>query len=1043
MRKTILAFAPLLLAAACNRPTVPRSTSETLPAATGANGADIGARKSIANDTRFLDDAAKRVVEAIAQQEATKDVTCWTSFRQLDSFISSGEYSNFAVLAKITAVKGLVRAAGERASREGLGDAVTAADLRASATLDATLGSSGGSPSPERQHALAAFATDLGMRAYKDYRTTSEHWRVVLAVLQDEIDAGVTNLRPLSADGLVELAEVTTRLSLRMLERAGTLAREERSPMIEGAHVKRAHDEIAKELGLLNSPPPAKPLALADVTERIAPLTRALIEAKIHALQTFNQDSRDLVTDLNRITKTRVLPDALDVWMKDLQSFAHFVAGGYEPMQADNFLADGHFAPSKMQPLPYVDAARAESATLQLFPHVILADGDVKLHFEPNPGAPADHPRKAHDELMLDYQQNAARDTAIHWIVLRNVYGEKPFAMDPFAAEYVSEVLSMMLTHYLLRAEAIAKAKGASAIDASIAKAVRDPDYVMTMPVAEEAKGWSPEQWKKKNAVLAKYPGPLFANVTQGSGLPASPPDAAAAADTGGAFDIQRAMEGGIAVGDVDRDGYPDVFLAGEGMGRLYRNGGASDPGRFEDATLAWGIPEGLDDSSGALLFDLEGDGDLDLLVLRSAHPSLLLRQDAPGRFTDATSALGLKTHKGAQVASIFDYDGDGDLDIYVAYYGSDAANRSSRQESARNLPSMDGRNGSAHELWRMGKDGTFTEVGAAAGVADVGWTLATSTFDYDNDGDLDLFLANDFGADTFYRNRGDGTFEDVSAATRTADRGSGMNVSVTDVNGDGWLDFYVSNIDMFSKSIKVVFPTDATTINNMDVALQKSFQYLSGNKLFLNPADAGGKKPFVPVQGERFEPGDRGWGWAAVFFDYENDGDDDMYLSTGWLAGSSAGNQKKQMFVNDGGTFYLADPKSPEALASNGRSAVALDVDRDGDLDLLVNNFRQAPALLRNTQATGNHWLGVTLRGRGGNRGAIGARVTVQAGGKTIVREVSCGLGYLGQSDEVVSFGVGQATDATVTVRWPDGGPQTRVAHAGADRVIELAEGT
>jgi FG-GAP-like repeat len=164
-----------------------------------------------------------------------------------------------------------------------------------------------------------------------------------------------------------------------------------------------------------------------------------------------------------------------------------------------------------------------------------------------------------------------------------------------------------------------------------------------------------------------------------------------------------------------------------------------------------------------------------------------------------------------------------------------------------------------------MGANGRFTEVGGAAGLADTGWTLATSTFDYDNDGDLDLFLANDFGADTFYRNKGDGTFEDVSAVTQTADRGSGMNVSTTDVNGDGWLDFYVSNIDMFSKNIKVVFPTESSTINNMDVSLQRSFQYLSGNKLWVNPGDPAGHKPFIAEQGTRFEPGDRGWGWAAV----------------------------------------------------------------------------------------------------------------------------------------------------------------------------------
>jgi hypothetical protein len=290
----------------------------------------------------------------------------------------------------------------------------------------------------------------------------------------------------------------------------------------------------------------------------------------------------------------------------------------------------------------------------------------------------------------------------------------------------------------------------------------------------------------------------------------------------------------------------------------------------------------------------------------------------------------------------------------------------------------------------------------------------------------MDLFLANDFGEDVLYRNKGDGTFESVARATATDDRGSGMNVSFTDVNGDGWIDFYVSNIDMFSKNIKIVYPTDTSTINNMDEALQKTFQYLSGNKLFINPADTAGKKPFTPGEASRFEPGDRGWGWSAVFFDYENDGDEDMYLSTGWLETSAAADQKKQMFILDDGVFYLAPTSSPEAYASNGRSAIAVDIDRDGDLDLVLASFRQAPAVFKNTQAQKNHWAGFRLKGRAPNTGAIGARVTVSAGGKKRMREVSAGNGYLGQNDEVVYVGLGTATSGEAVIRWPSGESET-----------------
>ncbi|MEO8874241.1 MAG: CRTAC1 family protein, partial [Polyangiaceae bacterium] len=227
-------------------------------------------------------------------------------------------------------------------------------------------------------------------------------------------------------------------------------------------------------------------------------------------------------------------------------------------------------------------------------------------------------------------------------------------------------------------------------------------------------------------------------------------------------------------------------------------------------------------------------------------------------------------------------------------------------------------------------------------------------------------------------------------------------------------------------KNIKVVFPTGDSTITNIDAKLQQSFQYLSGNKLFINPADPAGKKPFHAEQDVRFEPGDRGWGWAGIFFDYENDGDEDMYLSTGWLDTSFAADQKKQMFLLDDGVFYMAPQTSPEAFASNGRAAVAVDIDRDGDQDLVLTNFRQPPAVFLNTQAMKNHWVGLRLRGTGANTRAIGARVSVTAGAKKRIRELSAGNGYLGQMDDVVYVGLGAETAPVVTVRWPGGATQT-----------------
>jgi hypothetical protein len=143
-------------------------------------------------------------------------------------------------------------------------------------------------------------------------------------------------------------------------------------------------------------------------------------------------------------------------------------------------------------------------------------------------------------------------------------------------------------------------------------------------------------------------------------------------------------------------------------------------------------------------------------------------------------------------------------------------------------------------------------------------------------------------------------------------------------------------------------------------------------------------------------------------------------------------------MFINDGGFFYLAPPSSPEAVPSNGRAAINFDMDRDGDEDLLLINFRQAPVLLENTQNMGNHWIQLRLRGNAPNTYGIGTRVTVTAGPKKILREVTCGNGYLGQDEDVVAVGIGSATDATVNIRWPNGKVQS-LPGVQADKITEI----
>jgi hypothetical protein len=641
----------------------------------------------------------------------------------------------------------------------------------------------------------------------------------------------------------------------------------------------------------------------------------------------------------------------------------------------------------------------------QVFPHFVMPNGDIKLRFEPNPGTITDKPREPRDILLLDHQQNAVRDSGIHWEILRDEFEQRPFAVDPFAAEILSEVVSMMLTHYLWEGQRIAQAQGKGQIDGAVAAAVRDPVFVMVPPQHDEARPWTEADDAAKRAALESFEKVSFADVTPGSGLPTKINVAMLPTNVVKA-DIQRVMGSGIAVGDPNGDGKPDIFVAGEGQSRLYLNSGSM---QFRDATAAWGVAEEMFDSRAVLFLDYDSDGDEDLLVVRSTMRSVLYRNEG-GRFEDITAESGVATSPGAHTALAFDADDDGDLDLYIGYYGSAAVNQG--RADTRNLPAIDGRNGSPNQLW-VQRDGRFEEAAALAGLDDVGWTLAAAAFDYDDDGDLDVYVANDFGRNALLQNEGDGKFTDVAAQTHTGDRGSGMNVSITDVQGDGRPDWYVTNIDMFSKSIKVIFPTAQSATIPVDDDLQRAFQYIAGNKLYV-ATHAGIKSEEL----ERFEPGDRGWGWDANFFDADLDGDEDVYLANGWIPGSYADRQRNQLFVCEAGRYFLADAEGAHGFESNSRAVAAADFDGDGDEDLLVTNFHQPATLLENRQSTTNGY--VKLRFPAAHR--AGARVKLTAGAQTQYRWLTIGRGYLSEDPAEVVFGLGSEEHWSAEIRWPDG---------------------
>lgn len=511
---------------------------------------------------------------------------------------------------------------------------------------------------------------------------------------------------------------------------------------------------------------------------------------------------------------------------------------------------------------------------------------------------------------------------------------------------------------------------------------------------------------------------------------------------------------------DFDRDGHVDLYVTDSMQGepnRLYHNRG---DGTFEDVAARAGVAQvnGADGISTDCVFgDFDNDGWQDLYVAKWGH-NQLFRNRGDGSFEDVTRRA-FRDERGepgapwanACAALWFDYDGDGWLDLYVGNYFAPFDLFHLDTTRIMHDSFENSRNAGRNALWRNRGDGTFQDVAAELGLDDPGWTLAVGHGDLNNDGWPDLYVANDFGPDHLFVNRGDGRFSDVTTLAIGPDTKKGMNAEFGDFDGDGWLDVQVSNI---------------TTA-----------EYLrEGNMLWRNAGLSIDGIPLLDDVAQSSRAADGGWGWGAKFLDYDHDGDLDLFGANGFVTAgageywfdlaswtvlgddvadalawppmgerSFSGREPDRLWRNDGhGRFEEIAASAGIDDRRDGRGVVAWDPDGDGDLDLYVANQGAAPGAWRNDAGSRGHWLQILLHGlpaRGSNRDAIGARVTLVTARGMQVREKDGGNGYCGQSDPRLHFGLGDETRIeTLEIRWPS--RRVQVLHGvAADRVLEITE--
>jgi hypothetical protein len=498
---------------------------------------------------------------------------------------------------------------------------------------------------------------------------------------------------------------------------------------------------------------------------------------------------------------------------------------------------------------------------------------------------------------------------------------------------------------------------------------------------------------------------------------------------------IAESMSGGVALFDYDNDGYLDIFFVNsltvemaranqKSQSALYHN---NHDGTFSDVTakakvgdVGWGM--------GCAVGDFNNDG-FDDLYVTSIGPDHLFKNNGNGTFTDVTQKAGVSDPRFSTGAAFIDFDNNGLLDLFVTnYVGFDLNHLPTFGEGPtcqfKGVPVQCGPRGlpgAGDSLFRNNGDGTFTDVSKNAGVADARgyYGLDVVSSDFDGDGWVDIFVANDSTPNFLYHNNGNGTFSEIGFESGAALNKNGseqgcMGVTLGDYDHDGLLDMFITNFDDEYNVLYRNLGRNSFT----DVSYEAELAMVS--------------LPYV--------------GWGTKFFDYDNDGWLDLFIANGHAYPQRDRYRQRKLVHrnNRDGTFSEVAAQLGNVMLEEhaSRGTAFGDVDNDGDIDIVVNNLDGAPQILRNDGGNTNNSILIKTVGTKSNRNGIGAKLKVVSGDLVQVDEVRSGGSYISQNDFRLHFGLEKRTKVDlIQVRWPSGVVDS-VSNIPANKIVFIKEG-
>jgi hypothetical protein len=900
----------------------------------------------------------------------------------------------------------------------------------------------------------------------RQYGNVAYSLRAILAVQQDSMmNPDKEPLAPLSADALEVFKQKLDLATLGLLQEADAYARAHDEYEINLANINRAWlalFRVSQEETAVGDKPA---VVMSSVKP---PLLVKIIQQKVDSYAKYNQVSNQLFIRNMQVFFARMS------WPEDEAAAEAFRKGFIEALEGyaiemyqsvvevaerngSQVVGEEHVARFIQHFTPY---SINEYEDIVYFPN--LADGSVSIEA---------------------YDLDAFRDSGVHWVYLGYALDSPELSkfldVDPFAAELMAESVAQFGVLLLREAGMAGTEAGQERLSVELltvaVQNVQDKINQTLSGVAKIEPG-QPTLRSADSADSAANEGNAtwFTDLTATTGINAMHRSSDwlnrllrsyLSRDANvGVITIPPAFGGsGVAAGDVNNDGYEDILILSGLANKLYINDKA---GRFSDETGAAGLeylrPE--DKRPGEprqpLMADIDNDGWQDIVITYVNDNHRVYRNKGDGTFEDMTQKAGL----GGQglvggPATVFDYDNDGLLDIYLVYFGDYIHGV---------LPTLSrvNNNGLPNKLFKNMGDFRFKEV--EAGVEDNGWGQAVAHTDFNLDNLQDLIVGNDFGSNVYFQNTGKGTFVDVSEELGVNKPSYTMNIGLADLNADMVPDIYISNIVTMNKDEKYVLPNEDT---QMKFNLEKlaALRVVEANDLFISSRSQEGKVSYTlnrELVGRGYNS--TGWSWGASFFDADLDGDDDLYVLNGmnefnlYSSKNSYANagvksatntylpvdtkESNVFFINSAGKLNNVSEQSGLNLLGNSRSAAYLDYDHDGDLDIILNNYHQQAYFYQNrAERLSMNWIKLKLIGnpsRGVNRDAIGARVVIGLpNGEKIWREIHGSGNYLTVHPKTIHAGLGRMDRADVSITWPDGTEQMlKNLDANETHVIEMS---